>query len=380
MLAGCLVAIYDAVVLGTGGVGSAALCHLAQRDARVLGVDRFIPPHDRGSSHGQTRIIRQAYFEHPDYTPLLLEGYRYWSELEQQIGRQLYHEVGVLQVGPPNGVVVPGVLRAAEQHGLQVEQLAANEIEQRWPGLRVPESLTGVLETQAGFLKVEECVQSHLEVAQQAGAELLCPVEVQGWEGTDLIRVQTSDGEVLTKWLIVTAGAWVCDLLSDIGIEFEIRRKSLFWYATETDSYSTENNFPGFLFELPEGVFYGFPQIDEQGLKLADHSGGRLMVDPLQVDREVDKDEQKQIEKFLSDYFPEVSNKCKNHATCMYTMTPDEHFLVDRHPENENVIFAAGLSGHGFKFAAVLGKVLADLTLDSGTELPIDFLSLQRFD
>jgi sarcosine oxidase len=373
-------AIYDAVVLGTGGVGSAARCHLAQQGARVLGVDRFAPPHDQGSSHGQTRIIRQAYFEHPDYTPLLLESYRLWNELEEQVSRQLYHEVGVLQVGPADGVVVPGVLRAAELHGLQVEQLTATQIERRWPGLSVPEHLSGVLETRAGFLKVEECVQSHLDAAKHAGAELHCPVEVQGWEGSDPIRLQTSEGEILTKRLVVTAGAWAGELLAAVGVEFEIRRKSLFWYATETDSYAVENGFPGFLFELPSGVFYGFPQIDEQGLKLADHAGGKPITDPLQVDRDIDKEEQQQIETFLREFFPQVRMQCTHHAACMYTMTPDEHFVVDRQPQHKNVFFAAGLSGHGFKFASVLGKVLADMALDGGTELAIDFLSLQRFE
>jgi len=369
--------VYDAVVVGTGGVGSAALYHLARR-ARVLGIDRFAPPHDRGSSHGQTRIIRQAYFEHPDYTPLVLESYRLWNGLEAEVGQKLYHEVGLLEVGPPDGIVVPGVLRAAEEHGLQVEQLAAAEIERRWPGLRVPENLTGVLETNAGYLKVEECVQSHLEAAQRAGAELRCSVEVQGWNGSDPIRLQTSEGEICTSKLIVTAGAWTPRLLADLGVKFEVRRKSLYWYATEGNQYAAANGFPGFLFELPSGIFYGFPQIDSQGVKLGDHAGGRVIEDPLEVDRDVDTQEQQAVEQFLQEYMPLVSSFCTNDAVCMYTMTPSENFVVDRHPKNPHVVVAAGLSGHGFKFTPVLGKALADLALDGGTELPIGFLSIKH--
>ena len=369
-------AIYDAVVLGTGGVGSAAVWHLAQRGARVLGIDRFAPPHDRGSSHGQTRIIRQAYFEHPDYTPLLLESYRLWHELEQASSTQLYHQVGVLQIGPEDGVVVPGVMKAAEQHNLSVERLDAHEIERRYEGLKVPEHLSGVLETEAGFLMVEDCVKAHLDVAQAAGAELRFPVEVQGWSDSDPIRLQTSAGEIQTKKLVVTAGAWATELLGSLGVPFEVRRKSLFWYGTNSDVYRAENGFPGFLFELPEGVFYGFPQIDSQGLKLADHAGGRTITDPLTLDREIDLNEQRQIDTFLQTHFPQVGQKCLSHAVCMYTMTPDEHFLVDRHPENENLVFAAGLSGHGFKFTSVLGKALAEMALDGTTQLPVGFLSI----
>ena len=371
-------AIYDAVVLGIGGVGSAALCHLASRGAKVLGIDQFQPPHDRGSSHGQTRIIRQAYFEHPDYTPLLLESYRLWSELEKQVQRQLYHEVGVLQVGPAEGEVVPGVLQAAEQHGLQVEQLKASEIERRWSGLRVPKHLTGVLEKRAGYLRLEECVKSHLAVAEQKGAELICSAKVNGWQDSDPIRIDTDQGDVLTKKLIVTVGAWANEMLAEIGVEFEVRRKSLFWYETEADCYLAEKGFPGFLFELPAGVFYGFPQIDEQGLKLADHAGGWVVDDPVKLDRKIDTKERRLTEEFLSDYFPFVGKVCTRHEVCMYTMSPDGHFVVDRYPQCKNICFAAGLSGHGFKFASVLGKALADLALEDGTSLPIEFLSLDR--
>ncbi|MCA9230907.1 MAG: N-methyl-L-tryptophan oxidase [Planctomycetales bacterium] len=370
---------YDAIVLGAGGgVGSAALWHLAQRGVQVLGLDRFEPPHDRGSSHGQTRIIRQAYFEHPDYTPLLLESYRLWEELETLVGRQLYHEVGLLQVGPADGVVVPGVLRAAREHCLEIEQLDAAEIHQRWPGLAVPTELVGVFERRAGYLLVEQCVMAHLEAAQRAGAELRCPVEVRSWSPGELIRVETSAGAFATERLIVAAGAWAGPLLADLGVPLEVRRKSLFWYAVQGQHYEAAQGFPGFLFELPDGVFYGFPQIDNRGIKVGEHTGGLPVADPLLLDRSLHREEQRQVETFLGRHFPAASAKNTDHAVCMYTMSPDEHFVVDRHPSCPGISFAAGLSGHGFKFTSVLGQALADLSLEGKTDLPAEFLSLGR--
>lgn len=369
---------YDAIVLGTGGVGSAALWHLARKGGRVLGLDRFQPPHDRGSSHGQTRIIRQAYFEHSNYTPLLIEAYRLWSELESQVGKQLYAEVGLLEVGPVDGIVVPGVLRSAAEHHLEVEQLTAGMIETRWPDLSVPSEYEGVFEKRAGYLLVEECVRSHLQAAQQAGAELLHSVEVLGWDAGELIRLRTSAGEFATARLVVTAGAWAGPLFADLDLHLKVRRTCLFWYATKDDRYAAHSGFPSFLFELPTGIFYGFPQIDDRGLKVAEHSGGELVEDPLHVDRELHPDDRRKIDVFLQKHFSQATLQQTDQAVCMYTMTPDEHFVVDRHPTCPQIVFAAGLSGHGFKFASVLGKALAEMAIDGGTDLPIGFLGLAR--
>ena len=370
--------IYDAIVLGAGGVGSAALCQLAARGANVLGLDRFAPPHDKGSSHGQSRIIRQAYFEHPNYTPLLLESYRLWSELTCQVDRRLYCEVGVLQMGPPDGVVVPGVLRSASEHDLDVAQLAPDEVQRRWPALSVPEGFVGVLESRAGYLFVEACVEAHLELARRAGAKLRCPVEVHSWQPGPPVRVQTTVGEFSADRLIITAGAWAGPLLGELGLALEVRRKSLFWYATNPRQESAHDDIPCFLYELPSGVFYGFPQLDERGVKIAEHSGGQAVDDPLRVDRGVNREEVERIEMFLGQHLPYVSRRRTDHAVCFYTMSPDEHFVVDRHPEHPHVVFAAGLSGHGFKFTPVLGQALAELALDGTTVLPIGFLALRR--
>jgi monomeric sarcosine oxidase len=381
---------YDVIVLGAGGVGSAALYELARRGVRALGIDRFHPPHDHGSSHGQSRVFRQAYFEHPDYVPLLKESYRLWRELESAAGRLLFHEIGLLEVGPADGEVVPGVLRAAATHGLEVDPMAACEIERRWPGLSVPENLVGVFERGAGYLLVEDCVAANLEAAVAAGATLLANTIVHDWKADERgVVVRTSAGDFETQHLILAAGSWSDKLwtgrLSDQSaprVNFpalSVRRKSLFWFATDSPRYDVAAGFPVYLFELPAGVFYGFPRLDGRSVKVAEHTGGRPVDDPANVDRTIDPDEQRRLESFLAAHLPDVSSRVVDHAVCLYTMSPDEHFIVDRHPQHADVVFAAGLSGHGFKFTPVLGRALADLALDGSTSLPIDFLSLGRF-
>lgn len=371
---------YDVIVLGAGGVGSSALYELARHGVRALGIDRFSPPHDRGSTHGQTRVIRMAYFEHPDYVPLLRESYRLWRELEAATGRELFHEVGLLEVGAADGCVVPGVLRAAAEHGLEIEELTAAEIASRWPGLRMPNELVGLFERSAGYLLVEDCVAAQLAAAQAIGAELLVDTVVGGWSAVgDAIHVQTSAGEFTAAKLIIAAGAWSGGALGSLSSKLEIRRKSLFWFASSDSSYDAKSGFPVYLFELPAGVFYGFPRLDGKSMKVAEHSGGATIEDPTHVNRDVDQHERQRIERFLTAHLPAVSLDVVDHAVCLYTMSPDEHFIVDRNPACPNVVFAAGLSGHGFKFTPVLGRALVDLALDGRTQLPIEFLSLRRF-
>jgi|HubBroStandDraft_6_1064221.scaffolds.fasta_scaffold101436_2 sarcosine oxidase len=370
---------FDVIVLGVGGVGSAALDQLARRGLRVLGLDRFPPGHDRGSSHGRTRLIRQAYFEHPDYVPLLRRAYELWADLSARSGKTLYHQVGVLQAGRPNGTVVPGVLASARQHGLDVEELSEGEITARFPGLRVPPPLVAVFERRAGYLDVEDCVREAARQAVDHGAQLQVGESVRGWkvEGSG-VAVETDRGTYRANSLIVSAGAWAGTLLADLGIRFQVVRKSLYWYAAPERLYSPAHGFPGFLYETDRGSFYGFPRIDDEGLKSAEHSGGIPVSDPLRVDRNPDPGETFRVEQFLAEYLPDVTREPLRFGTCLYTLSPDGHFVVDRHPEHPQVVFAAGLSGHGFKFATVLGEVLADLAEHGSTRLPIGFLSCQR--
>jgi sarcosine oxidase len=371
-------ATFDVVVLGCGAVGSAALAHLARRGARVLGLDRFAPPHDRGSSHGQTRMIRQAYFEHPDYVPLVQRAFRQWEDLAERSGQDLYHQTGLVEVGPADGVIVPGVLAAARAHALPLEELSASDVARRWPGLRVPETLHAVYEQRAGYLRVEACVAAQLAEARQAEAEMRTDTPVLAWrcEG-NAVLVKTAAETFPAGRLIVSCGAWAGKLLAELGVRFVVRRKHQYWFETTDDAYDESNGFPSFFFEIGHGHFYGFPRI-EGSVKVAEHSGGEPVADPSEVDRSDDPQARGRVERFAAEHLPGVGPRLAAHSVCMYTMSPDEHFVVDVHPEHPQVAFAAGLSGHGFKFAPVLGEALADLALDGRTGLPIGFLNCRR--
>jgi monomeric sarcosine oxidase len=361
-------------------VGSAALLHLARRGARALGIERFAPPHDRGSSHGQTRIIRQAYFEHPDYVPLLRRAYALWRDLEGQTGKKLYFDTGLLEVGPPQGVVIPGVLESARRHGLTVETLSAKEAQRRFPGFRIPPGCEAVFERDAGYLLVEECVRTHLEEAVRLGAELRTGESVTRWSiENGAAVVETDRGRYSAAKLVISPGAWATDMQADLNVALRVVRKHLHWFANDDLRLRADRGAPAFFYETPQGYFYGFPHIDAGGVKAAEHSGGDAVPDPLAVDRTLDPAELVRVQRFLAENLPGVSRKPTAHAVCMYTLTPDEHFLVGLHPRYPQVALAAGLSGHGFKFTPVLGEILAELALDGKTRQPIEFLSPGRF-
>ena len=370
---------FDAIVLGVGGVGSSALDHFARRGLRVVGLDRFPTAHDKGSSHGQTRLIRQAYFEHPDYVPLLKKAYALWEDLEARTGQSLYRQSGVLQVGPRGGRVIDGVLASAQQHNLAIDELTPREVTERFPGFVCPDSVAAVLERRAGFLFVEDCIRAATAQAVQAGAVLRTDETVKGWSASPgRVEVVTDKETYTASHLVITAGSWAADFLGDLGIRFEVVRKSLYWYEPRSSVYHVDNGAPGFIIETPGGNFYGFPQISDMGVKVAEHTGGYPVPDPLSVDPTEHAEETQRVTDFLAEYLPQVGPRQTNFDVCLYTLSPDRNFVVDRHPEYQQVSFAAGLSGHGFKFASVLGEVLADLSMGLPTSAPVEFLSSRR--
>jgi len=374
--------VFDAIVVGAGGVGSATLLRLAKRGVRVLGIDRFGPAHDRGSSHGQTRLIRQAYFEHPDYVPLLLSAYEMWHELERESGQQLLFPTGLIEVGPPDGIVIPGVAASAQQHGLEIERLCPTDVEQRFPQITLPPHCEAVFEPTAGILQVEACVRVQLDQAQNLGAELRFHEPVIGWRADgNGVAVETTNGRYHAAHLIVAAGAWSSVLMESLGLPLRVVRKHLHWFDSDDDRYQLQSGCPAAFFELAEGCFYVFPEMDSgPGVKAAEHSGGEEVVDPTNLDRTLDAQDHALVAEFVNRYLPGVSTRSINHSVCMYTLTPDEHFILDFYPEHSQVCFVAGLSGHGFKMAPVLGEALADLTLDGATSHPVGFLGLSRLD
>lgn len=370
---------FDVIVIGAGGVGSAALLHLAERGRRVMGIDSHFPPHDRGSSHGQTRIIRQAYFEHPDYVPLVLRAYDLWEEWSRRWGKPLFHRTGLVEVGRPDGVVLPGVREASRRHGIPIEEMTPTEAMRRFAGLVIPGGFDVVYEPTAGYLEVENCVQAMLDLAQRAGANVVGGDPVVHW-GPDQggYRVQTAQSTYRASKLVIAAGPWAARLIPDFANRLRVVRKTMHWFATQPGAYRASEGFPAFLAETSDGIFYGFPVIDDLGLKAAEHSGGQIVINPCQLDRDQKPEDSRRVADFLRRWLPHVLPTTLGFAPCMYTMTPDLHFLVGPLPGHDGVFLAAGLSGHGFKFAPVLGEILADLAIDGQTTRTIDFLSPSR--
>ena len=374
---------FDLIVLGTGGVGSAALYLAAKRSLRCLGVDAFPPAHALGSSHGQTRIIRQAYYEHPDYVPLAIASYDHWHRLEQEADEQVFVQTGLLQVGPSQGEVVCGVRESARRYSLAVEELSHAEIARRFPGFRVPKGMAGIYEATAGYLRVERAVALQLELAQKYGAVLETGQRVVSWKASEgqggSVEIETDAGSrFAAARLIITAGAWAAQLLPELSRSLIVRRKPQFWFPV-VDPNRRPADSPAFLYEMPEGVFYGFPPIAGR-MKIAQHSGGDPVVNPLTVERSVLPADLPPVQQFISACLPGLDLTPVDHSVCMYTMSPDQHFVVDRHPQYPQVAFAAGLSGHGFKFTGVLGQALVELAADGQTPLPVRFLSSQRLE
>lgn len=373
----------DLIVIGSSGVaGAATAWQAARRGASVLGLDRLPPGHDRGSSHGETRIIRLAYMESPEYVPLLRRSFALWAELEAATGARLYTETGFLQVGPRgDGSVVAGAVRSAAAHDLALEELDREDVAARFPGLALPEGdVSCVLDPRAGVLAAEPSVEALAAAARAAGADLRSDVTVTGWTPAgDGVRVETDRGAFSAGRLVVAAGVWAGRLLADRGLPLEVRRKELHWLATREPGYRADRGFPVWMLDLPDGVFYGFPVLDDRGLKIAEHTGGTTVRgDPLDVDRTPRPDGLARVLACAGRHLPGVEARRTAHAVCMYALTPDEHYVVASHPEHRQVAFCAGLSGHGFKVAPALGEALVDLALAGRTDHPIDFLGLDR--
>lgn len=367
-------------MIGLGGVGSAAAYAIAKRGYRVLGLDRFSPPHNRGSSHGETRIIRKSYFEHPSYVPLLCRAYELWKELETITETSLYHPTGLLEIGPADGIVIPGVIRSATQFGLPIEQLTMDEAKYRYPDLQGDDSWSVLFEQDAGYLNVEACVAAHLMSAVKQGAEVAMNQKVLEWRADgNGVLVRTESEVYQASKLILSAGPWAGELLGQFGIPLQVLRKHLYWYETNNQAYRESDGFPCFFYETPSGHFYGFPNRDVLGLKVARHSGGEKVGSEIDGVHHRNVEDELSVESFLGDCLPQASRRLTRWTGCYYTMTPDENFIVDALPDLPQINIVAGLSGHGFKFTSVLGELAADL-FTNGKLLPeLEFLRLSRF-
>jgi len=375
--------MYDVIVAGLGGMGSSAAYHLAGRGERVLGLERHTPAHDKGSSHGQSRIIRQAYFEDPAYVPLLLRAYELWERLERETGEDLMSLSGGLMIGPPESETFEGSKASADEHGLPYEVFDATEIKRRYPVFEPPEGTVALFEEKAGFVRPEAAVKAHLGRAAALGADLRFGEEILSWEPTASgVRVETASGVYEAERLVVTAGAWAPKLLADLGLPLEVTRQILFWFdpVGGIEPFLSDR-FPIFIWEPEDGnSFYSIPAHDgpRGGVKVAFFRADGTPADPETIDREVHDHEVEFMRSYLARYVPALDGECLYAKTCMYTNTPDEHFVISTHPEYPQVAIAAGFSGHGFKFCGVVGEILADLVTQGETTHPIDLFSPSR--
>jgi len=357
---------YGVIVAGLGAMGSAAVHHLATRRARVLGLDRFAPPHVMGSSHGRSRIIREAYFEDPLYVPLVQRAYELWDELAVSAGREILVRTGGVMIGPPDGTVAAGALRSAARHGLPHERLTAAQLNDRCPGFRPTVDMIGVWEPRAGYLVPEAAIAAHLEVAARHGAELRTGEAIVDWRATgDGVEVTTTNAVYRADRLVLALGAWMPRLIRDLDLPLTIERNVLYWFKpTRATTLFDRDRFPIWLCEYAPGlVWYGFPDTG-QGVKVALHHQGTA-ADPDALRRDVGPEEIAYIRALLRTFMPTADGPLVETAVCMYTNTPDEHFIIDRHPAYPQVIVASPCSGHGFKFSSAIGEQLAMLAMDA---------------
>jgi len=362
-------------------MGSAACYHLAKRGQKVLGLEQFRLAHDKGSSHGETRLIRQAYFENPSYVPLLFRAYDLWHELGELSGQELLVQNGLVIFGRPGqSKVYEGTLRSAGLYKIPMEIFAREEARKRFPAYQIPEGFSAAFEPGAGFLFAERSVEAHAFQASELGAVIKEGEKVLSYAPVkDGVEVTTDKGRYSAARLVIAGGGWSSRLMHELALPLTLRRMLLGWFNA-APSHALNAGTPCFIFDLDDDFYYGFPQIDGRTIKMASHHGYEVMEKP--EEKDIVAPSESRIEALRSCIrrcMPAVTGHLDRAAHCIYTMTPDEDFILDLHPVHPQISFAAGFSGHGFKFASVVGEILSDLAIEGDTKHPIDFLRLRRF-
>jgi sarcosine oxidase len=373
---------YDAIVIGLGAMGSATLYHLARRGKHVLGIEQFSQGHELGSSHGDSRIIREQYFEHPLYVPLIQRAYELWRELEEESGKVLMTLGGGLMIGPPDGMVVAGTLRSAKEYNLAHEVLSPAEAHRRFPAFELADDLIAVVDPRAGYLDPIACTAAHLSGARNSGAEVRFKEPVTEWSADgDGVRVRTSDGDYVADRLLVSAGAWTKELVADLNLPVTVERQVAFWFEPDESRVSYDSReFPIFAYEFTPGILcYGFPRMP-RGVKASIMHAGELTESPAEVKRSVDDDESEPLRSALRPVLPGLARApVLETSVCLFTNTPDHDFIVDFHPAHPQVLISSACSGHGFKFSSALGEIHADLLENGRTNLDISAFRIDRF-
>jgi sarcosine oxidase len=373
---------YNAIVLGLGAMGSATLCQLALRGWRALGLEQFSQGHSLGSSHGDSRIIRETYFERPLYVPLVRRAHELWRDLEVRSGVPLMTINGGLMIGPPDGAVVSGTLRSAAEHDLPHEVLSPEETHRRFTAFRLSENLVAVLDPRAGYLDADGCNSAHIRIAREAGGEARFNEAVTEWmpdgEG---VRVKTSGATYLADRLVIAGGAWSAELLSELELPLTVERQSVFWLGPDVDEQQYDSaRFPIYAHEYkPGNICYGFPRL-ARGVKASVMHDGEVAADPDGVRRTVDESEAGPLRNALRPVLPALANApIRESGVCVFTNTPDHDFIVDFHPDYPQVLVSSACSGHGFKFASALGEVHADLLTTGKAKFDLSPFRIDRW-
>lgn len=372
---------YDVIVVGAGSMGMAAGYFLSKSGKKTLLLDSFNPPHNNGSHHGETRIIRHAYAEGEQYVPFVLKAQELWNDLERETGKQLFIKTGVLNVGNKNSDFIQNTVSSADKYSLPLEIIDTIEVHKRWPGITLFNDFIGCFEPTSGVLKCEESIKAYQELATLNGATILTNTKVKEISiHDDKVTIKTDQKTFYSEALVISAGAWAKQLLSMLDLELPLSpvRKTFAWFNANEQIYG-HKHFPAFAFETLQGLYYGFPSIDGSGLKVGRHDGG----DQINPDEAIRKfgalaEDEGDLVQFLSHYIPDIG-QLEYGKTCMYTLTPDEKFIVDLHPKYSNVAIAAGFSGHGFKFSSVIGQTLSNLIISGKREKDISPFSINRF-
>ncbi|HXH13491.1 MAG TPA: N-methyl-L-tryptophan oxidase [Alphaproteobacteria bacterium] len=375
-----MVTHYDAIVLGVGGMGSAALYHLARRGLRVLGLERYNIPHEMGSSHGLTRIIRLAYYEHPSYVPLLRRAYELWRHLEHTVQERLLYITGSIDASAEDGEVFTGSKASCEIHHLPHEILNHAQIQARFPGYRLPPGIVAVYQPDGGFLLAERCVVAHVMAALDLGAEVHGQEPVLGWEPRgNGVAVQTESQRYSADKLVICAGAWGAKLIPELAGLAVPERQVLAWFQPLRPALFQPSRFPVFNMAVEEGRYYGFPVYGIPGFKVGRYHHLEQRVDPDDMDRQAHRKDEDVLRRYTARYFPDAAGPTMSLKTCLFTNTPDEHFILDLHPSLPQVSIAAGFSGHGFKFCSVIGEIMADLAQHAESRHDLGLFRLKRF-
>lgn len=376
---------FDVIVVGVGAMGAATCWELSKRGLSVLGIEQFAPGHDRGSSHGHTRVIRKAYFEDPRYVPLLHSTYDHWRTIESECEESLMVPAGCINIGPADHPAIIGVLQSVGEHNLPHDKLHADEIQHRFPAFRCDAGDIGVYERDAGFLRPERCIAAMMAQAQKRGTVIRSGERVMRWRAEiNGVSVETDRSKYSARSLVITAGPWLPIVCADLGLPLRVERQVQTWYTPTVPANFAVGRLPSFIHFTSDRAYYGIP-IDnaapapfDRAVKIARHHGGEISTADA-VRRDVSADDEADVRGYIRRHMPDANGPLAGAKVCLYTNTPDENFIIDRHPDHANVWLAGGFSGHGFKFAPVVGEILADFVTNGHTAHPVGLFSIARF-